>query len=868
MTRRLICIASSFAAAAFVYKADKYVQRRTGKCDTCFRSDEKKEKIKNAIEQARERIQRLKNEIGAPAIVVGVSVNGEVVWKEGVGFSDLENKVPAHEDTVMRIASISKCITAAMVGRLWQEGIIDIDQPIQKYVPSFPEKTFGDEKVTITTRQLMCHLSGIRHYTKLRKDNAVGSGDGQLEEFYGKERYETTEKALSIFKNDDLLHRPGSKYLYTTYGWTVVSAVMEGATGKTYPQLLRAFLREIGMRKTYLDEPEPNIYGRSKCYGKNKNGRIINSPYVDNSCKWAGGGILSTVGDLLTFANVMLYAFQFGGFLDISKATQVVGVVKGKTTRKSTSSQQKVIHDEKTSKGNDANLLPTSKNIGKDNQVVATMENDEKIGSQTNLDGMQDVGSQAGTAVKSMSQGVASAGSYVWDQVWSMIKKEGEGEKEKENSVSKVDKIKDIGSQAGTAVKSVSQGVTSAGSYVWDQVWSMIKKEGEGEKEKENSVSKVDKIKDIGSQAGTAVKSVSQGVASAGSYVWNKALSMIEKEEVNDKEKENSVSKVDKIKDIGSQAGTVVKSVSQGVASAGSYVWNKALSMIEKEEVNDKEKENSVSKVDKIKDIGSQAGTAVKSVSQGVASAGSYASDIMQPKSGNEIEKEDRRVEKTADSSLSKESRLSSIAGYIREETASNGKVTDDKLGNVKMFHYELDSTGRLLCDKMLPVQEVIHQGILLKKIIPTAVNVILGYRTVISEEEDICDADIIETIDPKPLKKPYISQNTIATLWTRVENSKFSDWGPHVEGGYGLGFAVAPAVDSPGGVDDGGQPFMIGHTGGAVGASSAFIVMPRDCEDSVPPKGVAVVILTNLQSVSLNALAIEIAKLFSNVTQ
>jgi CubicO group peptidase (beta-lactamase class C family) len=65
----------------------------------------------------------------------------------GLGLADVENHVPCHPYTVMRIASISKSMTMAVVARLWEEGKLDLDKPVQHYVPSFPKKTFNQQEV-------------------------------------------------------------------------------------------------------------------------------------------------------------------------------------------------------------------------------------------------------------------------------------------------------------------------------------------------------------------------------------------------------------------------------------------------------------------------------------------------------------------------------------------------------------------------------------------------------------------------------------------------------------------------------------------------------------------------------------------------
>ena len=67
----------------------------------------------------------------------------------GLGYADVENRVPCKADTVMRIASISKSITMTAVAKAMEKGDLDLDKPVQFYVPQFPEKTVNGEKVGI-----------------------------------------------------------------------------------------------------------------------------------------------------------------------------------------------------------------------------------------------------------------------------------------------------------------------------------------------------------------------------------------------------------------------------------------------------------------------------------------------------------------------------------------------------------------------------------------------------------------------------------------------------------------------------------------------------------------------------------------------
>ncbi|RMB94472.1 hypothetical protein DUI87_29283 [Hirundo rustica rustica] len=321
----------------------------------------------NMSAKQNEGVVAAQDEAGIPGILVGVSVDGKEVWSEGLGYADVENRVVCKPETIMRIASISKCLTMMAVAKLWEEGKLDLDAPVQKYVPEFPEKVYEGEKVTITTRMLVSHLSGIRHYekdiakvkeekekvnralklTKSHQDKEQKEKEGkgiektdcvkqkkehdsqtksrnskpgrndkefEQEEYYLKEKFESVIESLKIFKNDPLFFKPGSQFLYSTYGFTLLSAVVERASGQKFTDYMLKMFRDLDMLSTVLDDNEAMIYNRARCYVYNKKGRLVNAPYVDNSYKWAGGGFLSSVGDLLKFGNALLYSYQAGQF--------------------------------------------------------------------------------------------------------------------------------------------------------------------------------------------------------------------------------------------------------------------------------------------------------------------------------------------------------------------------------------------------------------------------------------------------------------------------------------------------------------------------------------------------------------------------
>ena len=240
-------------------------------------------------DQAATLVNELMAETPAVGITVSVGVKGEIVWSQGFGYADLEQKVPVYPDrTRFRVGSVAKPMSAMAVAQLYEQGKLDLDVSIQQYVPSFPEK-----EGSITPRLLAGHLGGIRHY--------------QGNENLNYKRYETVLDGLAIFQDDQLLHAPGSKYSYSSYGYNLLSAVVEGASGQSFLEYMDEHVfGPLGMDHTEADQIYPIIPDRGRYYVVN-NGAIINAPAVDNSYKWAGGGLLSTSDDLLRFGFAHLH---------------------------------------------------------------------------------------------------------------------------------------------------------------------------------------------------------------------------------------------------------------------------------------------------------------------------------------------------------------------------------------------------------------------------------------------------------------------------------------------------------------------------------------------------------------------------------
>ncbi|MBV9774532.1 MAG: beta-lactamase family protein [Gemmatimonadetes bacterium] len=245
-----------------------------------------------AIDSARAFLRDSIARKGIPGVSVAVAVNGEIIWSEGFGYADVENRVPVTALTRFRVASVSKPLTAAAIARLYEDGKLDLDAPVQRYVPSFPRKG----AYVVTPRLLAGHLAGIRHY---RDDDEPVSA--------GQKHYPTVLASLDVFRDDSLVAPPGTRFSYSTFGWNLLSAVVEGASGQEFLAHMRerVFL-PLGMRSTVAEHQDSIIEGRARFYEHGADGRLVNAPYVDNSYKWAGGGFLSNAEDLARFGSAHL----------------------------------------------------------------------------------------------------------------------------------------------------------------------------------------------------------------------------------------------------------------------------------------------------------------------------------------------------------------------------------------------------------------------------------------------------------------------------------------------------------------------------------------------------------------------------------
>ena len=247
-----------------------------------------------------------------PGLSIAIVAEGELRWQKAYGLADVENSVPARTTTVYRIASVSKPLTAVAAMQLAKRGKLDLDAPVQKYVPAFPTKA-----QPITTRQLLGHLSGVRHYKPDEEERTT--------------RYGTLTAALEVFKDDPLEHEPGARFTYSTFGYTLIGVVIEGASGATYPEYMREHVfGPAGMTHTRVDDVAAIVPNRARGYSPKVYGRFDgewrNAALMDPSYKTPGGGLLSTAEDLARFA----MALQNGALLAPASFRQMTTIQRAR----------------------------------------------------------------------------------------------------------------------------------------------------------------------------------------------------------------------------------------------------------------------------------------------------------------------------------------------------------------------------------------------------------------------------------------------------------------------------------------------------------------------------------------------------------
>lgn len=226
-----------------------------------------------------------------PSLSVAVAKDGQMVWQEAFGYADVAKQEPATPATLYRLGSVSKVLTAAAAAALYERGALDLDAPVQQYVPEYPAKQWP-----LTTRQLLGDIAGVHKFA-----------DGS-ERLPGRHCTNLGE-ALAVFAAEPLRFKPGTEYRFSTYGWVLASAIIEKASAQAFDRFLsETVLAPLGMTHTRLDGDQ--VPGLANFYFPRADTRpdlgLEDANPADYSCWFGAGAYVSTPADVVRLGSAML----------------------------------------------------------------------------------------------------------------------------------------------------------------------------------------------------------------------------------------------------------------------------------------------------------------------------------------------------------------------------------------------------------------------------------------------------------------------------------------------------------------------------------------------------------------------------------
>ena len=227
-----------------------------------------------------------------------VEKDSTILYHESFGIADRRFNLPINNETVYKVASITKAFTAVLILQLQEQGKLNLNKPIKNYLPNYPDKV----SLTVTPHHLLNHTSGIILI------DTVSSVDNAMK--YGLGLYSTpnnSDQLLKSFINDSLVNEAGSTFKYNNAEYIVLGKIIEKLYQKTYEEVLNEkILKPLGMFNSGLARERDIIKNLASTYfSQNNPETLINDipMFIENW--YAAGAMYSTPADLLSFSNAL-----------------------------------------------------------------------------------------------------------------------------------------------------------------------------------------------------------------------------------------------------------------------------------------------------------------------------------------------------------------------------------------------------------------------------------------------------------------------------------------------------------------------------------------------------------------------------------
>lgn len=222
-------------------------------------------------------------------ITAAVYTADSMYWKGSIGYADKENKTPFTENTITRVASLAKPMTAIAIMQLVEAEKLKLDVSIKEYIPELPDEFSS----LITTRMLLGHTSGVGAYESAKEaQNTI--------------EYKTLLDVTKVFDKRPLTFDPGTGFNYTTYGYVLLGVLIEKVSGQTYGAYMKENIWEpANMPNTSIEICEQNYNNKSLLYHKNrKKAKLADRNNLSN--RVPAGGIQTTLLDVINFGKAVI----------------------------------------------------------------------------------------------------------------------------------------------------------------------------------------------------------------------------------------------------------------------------------------------------------------------------------------------------------------------------------------------------------------------------------------------------------------------------------------------------------------------------------------------------------------------------------
>ncbi|TVP57439.1 MAG: class A beta-lactamase-related serine hydrolase [Gemmatimonadales bacterium] len=249
------------------------------------------ESVHEAIAAFRDQLRRDVAEDNVGGITAAVVVGDRMIWAEGFGWADRERGIPAAVESIYRIGSISKPVTAIVLAQLADRGVLDLDDPVARHLPeavAFDDPLAGPEAVTF--RRLATHTAGL-----IREPRLEGAASGPIEEWEA--------KVLESIPATGFLAEPGERVSYSNIGFGTLGLALGRAEGHSFmDQVVEGIFEPLGMRSSTFVVPSELETLLAVGYQNRSDGSLnAEGPAREHrgrGYKVPNGGVYSTVGDM------------------------------------------------------------------------------------------------------------------------------------------------------------------------------------------------------------------------------------------------------------------------------------------------------------------------------------------------------------------------------------------------------------------------------------------------------------------------------------------------------------------------------------------------------------------------------------------